>query len=150
MYFKILFVRGAHYHLLLLELFLCTYRHKLRYVLSCQKCVAGVDVTENPILAAWAIHWIRIATIRITTLSSPKYNLHAWAPPQKWKHCVYWAVEQLAADCAPCNRFVMKDMKPVLQIHLKHLKKIAQTPSNAPAVAEQNKAVSVIKKTGFH
>ena len=58
--------------------------------------------------------------------------------------------EQLAAVCAACNKFVMKDTKPVVRIHLKHPWKTAQTPSNAPAAAAQNKAISAVNQTGFH
>ena len=64
------------------------------------------------------------------------------------KYGLCWAVEQLAADCAACNRLVIKDTKPVVGIQLKHRLKNARTPSDAPAAAELVKATSAINQRG--
>ena len=75
-----------------------------------------------------------------------------YEPPKNRKYGLYWAVEQLVADCAACNRFVRKETitNPVLRSHLKQLQKIARTPSNTPAAAVKKKEIIAINHTECH
>ena len=59
---------------------------------------------------------------------------------------VYWAVEQLVADCAACSRLVMKDIttKPVELSHLQKQEKSWRTPSLILAAVVQTMVMRAI------
>ena len=63
---------------------------------------------------------------------------------------VYWAVEQLVADCAACSRLVMKDIttKAVELSHLPKSKKNWLTPSLILAAVAQTKVMRAIRQSG--